>query len=644
MLTSARAGICEKRYIGMLRINAPRVFVGAYDFAAIVLAWQGLILFRYLLADNVKAPGAFLGETAVVVLVQFSIFWYRGLYRGLWRFASMPDLRNIIVSCAIGAAAITLILLFWDRAEGIPRFVLLAYPFVLAALVGIPRFLYRSWKDHTIARKTDVKRIRLLIVGASTAGESLVRNLRHSDNYEPIGFVDDNPRLHGAKVQGLLVLGSVRDIPRIAKETAAEQVAIAAKDPDSEQLRQIVKACEKARVPFLRVPNADELLRGWHAKSELREVAIEDLLGRDAVVPDWVAIRKAMVGKTVLVTGAGGSIGSELCRQSLSIGVSKLVLIEFSELALQNIHMELMASYPHANIVSVLGDCGDMNLVRKAVRENTPHEIFHAAAYKHVPLLESHPREAMKNNVLATETLVKVAREENVESFVLISTDKAVDPANILGASKRLAELTCLSRLEGADTRLVIVRFGNVLDSAGSVVPIFREQIKCGGPITVTHPEVTRYFMTIPEACQLILQTTTLPDSASIYTLDMGKPVQIRLLAEQMIFLAGLTPEKDIKIQYTGLRPGEKLHESLFHADESYRQTLHAKIFLAEATNGNVPDMDRFLRKLRDAVNIVDQAEIRALIAQQFPDILCFEKQEATFRPQLIQGGKSEQP
>ncbi len=349
-------------------------------------------------------------------------------------------------------------------------------------------------------------------------------------------------------------------------------------------------------------------------------MAIEDLLGRKPVMPDWKAIRSWLGARSVLVTGAGGSIGSELCRQSARHGASRIALIEIDELALVTTETALRRDFPDVEFIPILGDCGDKAVIEYALKLAEPEAAFHAAAYKQVPLLEAQLREAVRNNVLATETVARACRAAGVGTFVLISTDKAVDPVNVLGATKRLAEMTCQALADQRATRFVTVRFGNVLDSAGSVVPLFREQIRSGGPVTVTDPEVTRFFMTIPEACQLILQASAIGTHEAIYTLDMGEPVPIRLLAEQMIRLAGKTPGRDIAIVYTGLRPGEKLHETLFHADERYRPTVHPKILQAEPRDVSMAALEGSLQQLREASVRYDREALNSLLRMAVPE------------------------
>ena len=626
-----------------IRFPLSRALIVLHDIVMVLVAWKGLIALRYASLETVSPAHGFLFETLLVVGLQLTVFWRMGLYRGLWRFASLPDLKNILFSSVLGGALVALALfLLADRAEGVPRFALVLYPLALAVLLGTPRLLYRAWKDGAARRAPGGKRGRLLILGAGPTAESLARDLQRSDSYQVIGFLDDDRSIQGAKLYGLPVLGRIKDLARIAEEADISQVAIALPGNQSDQLGRIAAQCERLKLRFSRVPSPEEMLRERGLQGGLKDVAIEDLLGRDPVLPDWTAIRESIAGRSVLVTGAGGSIGSELARQCAGVGVGRLILVERSELALHELKLDLQGNWPQLAAEFVLGDCGDEALMRRLVAQWRPEELFHAAAYKHVPLLEAQPREAVRNNLLATDVVARAAVEGGVESLVLISTDKAVNAINMLGASKRLAELACLARCEGSGTRLVTVRFGNVLDSAGSVVPLFREQIRRGGPVTVTHPDVTRYFMTIPEACQLILQATTLRGASGIFTLDMGRPVLIRVLAEQMIRLAGFTPHQDIEIAYSGLRPGEKLHEELFHADESYSQTVHPKIFLAEPRPVDFAALESTLKALRTAVQRDDETEIKRVIAEAIPEFATSAGRiTGPFRPQVIRGGRT---
>lgn len=603
----------------LARAGFPRVAVVAHDLFMVWLAWYGLHQFRYAIQPNSPPLPYFSLDIALVLFAQGLVFWRVGLYRGIWRFASVPDLVNIFKASLFGLAAIAVAFVFYNRLGQVPRSVLVLYPIALTALLGMPRLVYRSWKDHSLNR-TDKAAIRVLILGAGRAGEALVRDLRRAGAYQPVGFLDDAAKLRGSYLQGVPVLGKIEDVERIAPETAARLLVIAMPSLDAAAMRRVVNACERTGLPFRTVPRLDDLLEGRSLPGELKEVAIEDLLGRKPVTPDWKAIRGWLGGRSVMVTGAGGSIGSELCRQCARNGARQITLVEIDELALTTTESELRRDFPQVECIPILGDCGDLAVMRYAMGRAAPDAVFHAAAYKQVPLLEAQLREAIRNNVLATETVAMAAREAGAGTFVLISTDKAVDPVNVLGATKRLAEMVCQTLAEARTTRSVTVRFGNVLDSAGSVVPLFREQIRSGGPVTVTDEDVTRYFMTIPEACQLILQASATGSQHAIYTLDMGEPVSIRMLAEQMIRLAGKQPGRDVAIVYTGLRPGEKLHETLFHADERYRPTSHPKILQAEAREVVGERIRTANLRLRDAVARYDLEELSLVLRESVPE------------------------
>ena len=598
----------------------PRIAVVAHDLVMVYVCWQVLHVLRYLTRQETWPWLDFSPTVAWVLVAQGLVFWRVGLYRGLWRFASVPDLWNIFKAALWGLTAIILGLAVYNRLGSVPRSVLVSYPFVLTALLGLPRLAYRMWKDH-VGKRDESDARRVLILGAGRAADALVRDLRRTGAFQPVGFLDDAPRLRGSRLHGLPVLGRLEDAPSVARETAAGMLVIAMPSLDAAAMRRVMGICERTGLPFRMVPSLVDALEGQALPGELKEVAIEDLLGRKPVVPDWKLIRSWLGGRTVMVTGAGGSIGSELCRQCARHGARGIVLLEQDELALITIQADLRRSFPSLEVQAVLGDCGDPAVTAHALRLGQPEAVFHAAAYKQVPLLEAQVREAVRNNVLATDTVARLCREQGVGTFVFISTDKAVDPANVLGASKRLAEMIAQSqdRKDGG-TRCVTVRFGNVLDSAGSVVPLFREQIRKGGPVTVTDPEVTRYFMTIPEASQLIMQAAAVASHAAIYTLDMGEPVPIRMLAEQMIRLAGKQPGRDIAIVYTGLRPGEKLHEVLFHEDEHYRPTSHSKILEAVAREVSSEQVRAGVERLGEAVARYDEAALEQVLRELVPE------------------------
>ena len=608
------------RWTESWQAHLPRVAVVSHDLAVVWLVWHGLHWLRYAVEPTAPPHALWSPEVLIVLALQGLAFWWVGLYRGLWRFASVPDLWNILKASVAGLLGILLGLFLYSRLEAVPRAVLVLYPIVLAALLGAPRLVYRAWKDA----QSDERRkssTRVLILGAGQAGEALVRDLRRFGTYQPVGFLDDAARLRGSKMHGVPVLGRMDELPEIARETAAQLVVIAIPSADATALQRVVGICERSGLPFRMVPRLQDVLEGRSLPGELKEVAIEDLLGRKPVLPDWKAIRAWLGGRSVLVTGAGGSIGSELCRQCARHGARRIALVELDELALMTTEAALRRDFPDLEFVPVLGDCGDDAVIRHALNLSQPDAVFHAAAYKQVPVLEAQLREAVRNNVLATHTVAKACRETEVGTFVLISTDKAVDPVNVLGATKRMAEMICQAMADRG-TRFVTVRFGNVLDSAGSVVPLFREQIRAGGPVTVTHPDVTRFFMTIPEACQLILQASAIGTHEAVYTLDMGDPVPIRLLAEQMIHLAGKQPGRDVAIVYTGLRPGEKLHETLFHSDERYRPTQHPKILQADPRKVATQQVEQSIANLRDASARYDLATLSTQLRDAVPEFV----------------------
>lgn len=598
----------------------PRLLVMTHDFTMVAICWYGLHWLRYRLEPGSIAPPIGIGELLMVLLVQGLAFRQVGLYRGLWRFASLPDLTNLLKAALLGLLGIMIGLFLYNRLDGVPRGVLVMYPIVLVALLGAPRLLYRAWKDSNLLRDRS-SATRILVLGAGQAAEALVRDLRRSSGYVPVGLLDDAPRLKGTRVHGVPVLGVIGDVEEIARETAARLLVIAMPSLGADEMQRIITVCESSGLPFRMVPKLEDVMSGRSAPGQFKEVAIEDLLGRAAVAADWQAIRGWLGGRSVVVTGAGGSIGSELCRQCARNGATKLTLIEQDELSLLRMEQEIKRDFPAMKCIPILGDCGDEAVVRHALGLAKADAVFHAAAYKQVPVLEGQLREALRNNALATDTVARISVEMGVGTFVLISTDKAVNPANVLGASKRLAEMACQMRSSASQTtHFVTVRFGNVLDSAGSVVPLFREQISLGGPVTVTHPEVTRYFMSIPEACQLILQASAIGAHHAIYTLDMGEPVPIRKLAEQMIRLADKKPGQDVAIVYTGLRPGEKLHETLFHDEEGYSPTSHPKILRGAVRGVDSESLQAALEAIRTAVAAYDEVALSDQLKSAVPE------------------------
>ena len=565
----------------------------------------------------------------IVLITQGGMFWYFGLYRGIWRFASIPDLVRILKAVTAGvviAAAASFIL---TRLQGVPRSVFILDGILLVLLLGGPRFIYRLFKDHSLYQwiqdrslTANRERKNALIVGAGKAGETLARDLLRdsTSSYLPVVFADDDRAKIGKEIHGIPVAGSCYQIPQITAKHAIDLIIIALPSATSRQIRRIVEICETTGLPFRILPQMQDLVSGKASLKDLRDVSIEDLLGREPVELDWRAITEATRGKTVLVTGGGGSIGAELCRQLARFKPALLIILDRSEFNLYSIDIELRQNMPDLSLTSLLVDVNDAMQMEKILRAHAPSVIYHAAAYKHVPILEDQARAAVVNNVLGTRVMARLAEKSGCESFVMVSTDKAVNPANVMGASKRVAEMYCQGMNTGSKTRFITVRFGNVLGSSGSVIPLFQQQISQGGPVTVTHPEISRYFMTIPEACQLILQAGVIGRGGEIFVLDMGEPVKISYLAEQLIRLSGKIPAEDIEIVYTGLRPGEKLYEELFHDAEKLAETSHPKILLAQCRVMDRDALEKSFDAMQQACDKGDDTALRNMLAELVPE------------------------
>ncbi len=588
-----------------------------HDMFITALAWQGAWWLRFNLDFPFYNWQLSFYTLPFVLLIQALVFRRFKLYKGLWRFASLPDLWNIFRACVIGALSVTLVLFMWSRLEGIPRSILVLYPILLMFFLGGPRLTYRMWKDHSLNINSSGKRKAVMVIGAGAAADMLVRDMLREGTLQPVAIVDDDPRLPGTEIHGVSVDGTIADIPTICAQKDVDLIIIAIPSATNQQMQRIIDVCEKTDCAIRTLPGTQDMVSGKVSVNELREVMIEDLLGREKVKLDWSAIREGLNDKRVLVTGGGGSIGSELCRQIAALSPASIIVMDHSEYNLYRV--EQAFSKIDVSAEFVLANICDRIAVEKVIAEYKPDVIFHAAAYKHVPILQRQPYQAIRNNILGTKNMVDAAGKYGCERFVLISTDKAVNPANILGASKRLAEMYTEAQNGQYQTRYMTVRFGNVLDSEGSVVPLFREQIKTGGPVTVTHPDITRYFMTIPEACQLIMQASTMGTGGEIYVLDMGEPVKINFLAEQMIRLSGLTPNKDVAIEYTGLRPGEKMYEELFYENENREDTSHKKIFIARYP---AQDNELVINKIHALVDInenVTNEMIESMICELVP-------------------------
>ena len=605
-------------------IRHPRAAVILHDFCMIVVAWFAAAWLMestsaHPLGNNISTmTGLF-----IVLVLQGSVLWATGLYKGLWRFASFQDMWNIARASAFGTVAIMAVLaLAQGTAISLWMPTALIYPVLLFVLLGLPRMCYRFWKDSQISSSAPIKGFkRVLILGAGRSGAMLERELRRRGGFDVVGFLDDDKRLRGAQVHGVPVLGPIERLPQFGAKYQAELAIIAMPSASNQQMQRIVEICELSELEFRTLPTLQDLGSQATNIGDLKRVVIDDLLGRDPVSLEWESIREVLVGKRVMITGGGGSIGSELCRQIARLNPVELIVVDHSEYSLYKIDHELHSDYHDLLFYSVLGDICDPATVEKVIGEYKPDVVFHAAAYKHLPILQTQIREAFRNNVYGTMRVAEAAERHGVGTFVLISTDKAVNPANIMGATKRVAEMYCQSMNGRSQTRFITVRFGNVLNSNGSVVPLFQEQIAKGGPVTVTHPEISRYFMTISEASQLIMQAAVLGSGGEIYVLDMGEPVNITYLAEHLIRLAGKEPGRDIEIIYTGLRPGEKLFEQLFHELEPYEQTSHEKILLAHPRVADWNELSEELRGSELAVRRYDTKYLQEALLRLVPEL-----------------------
>lgn len=561
-----------------------------HDVLTIPASW----LLAYWLRFNLdQIPPEFMSGALTslpwVILIQGTIYWLFGLYRGVWRFASLPDLERITKAALAGTALILFVLFIVNRSALVPRSIPVLYFGLQLLLLASPRLIYRWLKDHRLTLSAGQ---RVLIIGAGRAGEMLVRDLLRDPQqaYIPLGFVDDKLHRQGSEVRGIPIVGATAEIPAIVTRLGIDLLMLAIPSATAREMRRLVEICEHTGLPFRTVPELHGVMRGQVHLSQLRPVSIEDLLGREQITLDWTALQQGLAGRDILITGAGGSIGSELVRQLAVSGAARLILVDNGEFNLYRIALELTETHPEMRFARHLLDITDAPAVTALFHDERPALVFHAAAYKHVPLLQDQVRAAVRNNVTGTRIVAEAAVASGCEHFVLISTDKAVNPTNVMGATKRVAEAICQLYDGQRGCRFITVRFGNVLGSAGSVVPRFQRQIEQGGPVTVTHPEIERFFMTIPEACQLIMQAAAIGEGGEIFVLDMGEPIKIRYLAEQMIRLSGHEPERDIAIIYTGLRPGEKLYEELFYATEELVATRHPKIRVARRGIGLTDD------------------------------------------------------
>jgi FlaA1/EpsC-like NDP-sugar epimerase len=559
-----------------------RLLAFLHDVLAAALAWMLAFWLRFNLDVPSEYHDLMVGLLPWVVVIHAVTFWALGLYRGLWRFASLPDLKRILIAAGIAALALPTALALVRLGTPVPRTAYVLTPLLLVLMMSGSRIAYRAWKEGQLGSLSNPQAAPVLVLGAGVAGANLIKELAARRDRRVIGLLDDDPRKRGGEVLGVKVLGSIEAVGEIAAAVGVTQAIIAMPGASHGARKRALDLCTNAGLAVMTVPALSDIVSGKVSVSAVRRVELDDLLGRDPVALDAAGLKTFIAGKTVLVTGAGGSIGAELCRQIARFSPARIVLLDFSEYGLYSIEQEFRDQPESPQVTAVVGDAKDEARMADVFERYRPQVVFHAAAYKHVPLMEGENAfQAVANNVLSTIVTARASRECGVEKFVLVSTDKAVNPTNVMGASKRLAELICQDLQEASGTQFVIVRFGNVLGSTGSVVPRFRQQIARGGPVTVTHPLMERYFMSIPEAAQLVLQAATMGKGGEIFVLDMGQPVKIVDLAREMIRLSGFA-ESDIPIEYTGLRPGEKLYEEPLADAEKTLVTPHPKLRVAQ--------------------------------------------------------------
>lgn len=574
-----------------------------------------------------------------VLIVKLSCFYFFDLYRGMWRYTSLNDLINIGKASLVSTLCIIVLVLFVNRFKDVSRSVFiidwcLTFLFIAGLRVStrlcFAQFTqtigYKDLKD-AVLQMFKIKRKQgksVLIIGAGDCGEMICREFRENASIQShvIGFLDDDISKVGRKIHGISVLGRIDDLDRIVDATGADEIILAVPSAGAERMRQIIASCKAIDINFKTVPDMGELIDGKIKISSIRNVEYRDLLGRNPVKLDKLKIGKYLGNKTILVTGAAGSIGTGLCQQICRYSPKSVILFERAESPLYELDLELKKNFPNIEIIPVLGDIQNKKELCNTFELYTPNIIFHAAAYKHVPMLESYPWKAVENNIFGTRNLVEISDQFMCEKFVFVSTDKAVNPFNIMGASKRVSEMIVQNQsiIKDSNTSFITVRFGNVIGSVGSVIPLFKKQIQEGGPVTVTHPDIIRYFMLIPEACRLILQAGAMGKGGEIFILEMGDPVKIDNMARDLIKFSGFKPDVDIKIEYTGLRPGEKLYEELMTDQENVIPTDHKKILVLNSTKVDWKILSAGLEELRTASDSRNDENIRKQFKKIVPE------------------------
>lgn len=620
------------------KIDKNFLIIFGCDALLVAASWYG----GYLLRFNFQIPAASLGMIwrllPVVIVLKLAVFYLFDLYRGMWRYTSLNDLFNVVKASTLSSLILLAMILFTHRFVGVARAALVIDWVLTTAFAGSDRLAVRlffrpSRKEKgfsgvigrvfkTTGESRGVK--RLLIIGAGDSGEKILREI--GDNarltYEVIGFIDDDLEKIGRQIHGIPIVGRVAEVKTFVERLKTDEILIAIPSATSAQMRAIIKVCKESGVPFKTLPGIGELIDGKVSIKAIRDVDYRDLLGREIIRLEEDRIGGYLKNNRILVSGAGGSIGSELCRQICRFKPEGLILFERAESALYDVDVELKREFPAVEIIPVLADIRDRSQLTIAFKSYHPKVVFHAAAYKHVPMMERMPWKAVRNNIVGTRNIVEVSKQNGIDRFVFVSTDKAVRPTNVMGATKRVSEMLVQGQ-NGYDpphTRFMTVRFGNVVGSVGSVIPLFRKQIEKGGPVTVTHPEITRFFMTIPEACQLILQAGAMGEGGEIFILDMGMPIRIVDMARDLIRLSGFEPDKDVKIEFVGLRPGEKLYEELITDGEGIEPTGHEKIMVLKGKSCDQQVLNGVIEELRHLAYGQNAASIRKKLKEIVPE------------------------
>ena len=610
----------------MKLLNRHRIWQVVVDAGFVALAWWLAFNLRFDTGMPVFYERLLEATILPVVAIKIAVFLVFGVYSHWWRYVSIRDMWRAALAVTVASALAVLAIYVWHPVNvRVPRSVIALDWLILLALVTSVRLLARTVIERPGPKRLVARGKEVVVVGAGDAGQLIVKEMLRNPSldYTPMGFVDDDVRKKNMRFQGIRVVGTTDDLPHLLADNKPDEVIIAIPSAAGETRQRIVNVCRDAGVPVKTLPAVHELISGdVDLARQLREVQVEDVLGREAVELDLPAISSYIEGETVLVTGAGGSIGAELCRQIARLGATTIVLVEHSESAVVEIERELVYERGFPAVVPVLADVKDRVKMTQLFERYAPRVVFHAAAYKHVPVMEANPVESVRNNVIATKVLAEVASDHGAKRFVLVSTDKAVNPKNVLGQTKAIGEwiVAAAAARERNGTRFMSVRFGNVLGSSGSVIPLFRKQIARGGPVTVTHPDMTRYFMTIPEAAQLIIQAGAIGESGDIFVLDMGTPVRILDLARNMIRLSGKEPDRDVEIEFIGTRPGEKLHEELWGKEEDVLPTSHAKILRCACRPVDPAWLDEELAELERLAEAGETLEVVAKLGEMTRD------------------------